>query len=51
MPKLNIETERVDLTLPIGMKTRAKTLGINMSYHAAKAIQKEIEIQEKSNGE
>jgi len=42
-----IEKEHTDITLPIGMKARAKELGINMSYHAAKAIQKEIENQEK----
>jgi post-segregation antitoxin (ccd killing protein) len=31
------------------MKARAKELGINMSFHAAKAIQKEIGNQEKLN--
>jgi post-segregation antitoxin (ccd killing protein) len=51
MPKLNKDTERVDLTLPIGMKARAKEYGINMSYHATKAIQKAIEVQEKASGE
>jgi hypothetical protein len=51
MPKLNKYTERVDLTLPIGMKARAKECGINMSYHATKAIGKAIEIQEKVDGE
>lgn len=51
MPKLNKETEHVNITLPIGMKIRAKKCGINMSFHAAKAIQKAIEVQEKVNGE
>lgn len=44
-------TERADITLPIGMKLRAKELGINMSFHAAKAIRKEIENQERANNE
>jgi post-segregation antitoxin (ccd killing protein) len=51
MPKLNKDTERVDLTLPIGMKARAKACGVNMSFHATKSIQKAIEIQEKVNKE
>jgi post-segregation antitoxin (ccd killing protein) len=51
MPKLNKDTERVDLTLPIGMKARAKACGINMSFHATKAIGKAIEVQEKANEE
>ena len=51
MPKLNKETEHVNITLPIGMKVRAKECGVNMSYHATKAIQKAIEVQEKSNEE
>lgn len=44
-------TEHTDITLPIGMKARAKELGINMSFHAAKAIRKEIENQERANNE
>jgi post-segregation antitoxin (ccd killing protein) len=51
MPKLNKETEHVNITLPIGMKARAKEYGVNMSYHAAKAIRKAIDIQEKANAE
>ena len=44
-----IEVEHTNITLPVGMKARAKKLGINMSYHAAKAIQKEIENQERAD--
>ena len=51
MPKLNKETEHVNITLPIGMRDRAKEYGVNMSYHAAKAIGKEIENQKKANEE
>lgn len=51
MPKLNKETEHVNITLPIGMRDRAKEYGVNMSYHATKAIQKAIEVQKKSNEE
>ena len=51
MPKLNKETEHVNITLPIGMKSRAKEYGVNMSYHASKAIQRAIETQEKYNKE
>lgn len=43
MPKKGIEKEKVTLALPIGMNKRAKELGINMSFHATQAIQKEIE--------
>ena len=46
-----MKKEHTDITLPIGMKARAKALGINMSFHAAKAIQKEIENQERVNNE
>ena len=51
MPKLNKETEHVNITLPIGMRDRAKKYGVNMSYHATKAIRKEIENQEKASEE
>jgi post-segregation antitoxin (ccd killing protein) len=51
MPKLNKDTERVDLTLPVGLKARAKECGINMSFHATKAIQKAIEVQENMDEE
>jgi post-segregation antitoxin (ccd killing protein) len=51
MPKLNKETEHVNITLPIGMRDRAKEHGVNMSYHATKAIQKAIEVQEKAKEE
>jgi post-segregation antitoxin (ccd killing protein) len=33
------------------MRDRAKECGVNMSYHAAKAIQKAIDIQDKANEE
>jgi post-segregation antitoxin (ccd killing protein) len=35
--------EHVNLTFPEGMRKRAEELGINVSFHAAKAIQKEID--------
>jgi post-segregation antitoxin (ccd killing protein) len=41
-----VTTEHINITLPIGMADRAKKLGINMSFHAAKGIEKEIEFQE-----
>jgi post-segregation antitoxin (ccd killing protein) len=41
------ETEHVSLSLPLGMKEDAKRLGVNMSYHATLAIEKEIEIAKK----
>jgi post-segregation antitoxin (ccd killing protein) len=47
MQKMGIEKEHINITLPIGMADRAKKLGINMSFHAAKGIQNEIEFQEK----
>jgi hypothetical protein len=33
------------------MKDKAAELGVNMSYHAAVAIQKAIDVQEKANKE
>jgi post-segregation antitoxin (ccd killing protein) len=51
MPKLNKETEHVNITLPIGLRDRAKECGINMSYHASKAILKAVEVQENMNEE
>jgi post-segregation antitoxin (ccd killing protein) len=47
MPKKNIEREKVNVSLPIGLTKRAKEFGINVSYHSAKGIQDEIEFQEK----
>jgi post-segregation antitoxin (ccd killing protein) len=46
MPKKGVTVEHVNLTLPIGMRKQAQKLGINMSYHAAKAIEVEIIFQE-----
>jgi post-segregation antitoxin (ccd killing protein) len=37
-----IEKEHVSISLPIGRKEEAKRLGVNMSYHATQAIEKEI---------
>lgn len=51
MRQSNNTVEHTDITLPIGMKARAKELGINMSFHASKAIRKEIENQERANNE
>jgi post-segregation antitoxin (ccd killing protein) len=51
MPKKGITTEHVDLSLPVGMKARAKELGVNMSFYATKAIAAEIKVQENKGSE
>ena len=45
MPKVGVEKEKVTISLPIGMSKKARSLGINISYHAGKAVQAEIELQ------
>jgi post-segregation antitoxin (ccd killing protein) len=47
---MTVKTERVNISLPIGMRDIAEELGINMSFHAAKAIQAEIELQKSKEG-
>lgn len=41
--------EIVTIDLPIGLRKRARELGVNMSYHAGVAIQKAIDVQEREN--
>ena len=36
-------TDRIDISVPIGLKEKAKERGINISWHCARAIQKEID--------
>ena len=40
--------EHVNISLPIGMNKKAEELGINISFHSAKAVQKEIDRIEAS---
>jgi post-segregation antitoxin (ccd killing protein) len=46
---MTVKTERVNISLPIGMSKKADELGVNMSFHAAKVIRKEIERIEKED--
>jgi post-segregation antitoxin (ccd killing protein) len=43
-----ITTERIDISIPIGLREQAKKRGINISWHCARAIQKEIDRIDKS---
>jgi post-segregation antitoxin (ccd killing protein) len=43
MPENGEKKEAVTVGLPPGMKQKAKDLGVNISFHAAKAVKKEID--------
>jgi post-segregation antitoxin (ccd killing protein) len=40
-------TENVNVTFPIGLKERASGLGVNISYEASRAVEKECQRKEK----
>lgn len=36
------ETEHVNISMPAGLAEKAKTRGVNISFHATRAVEKEI---------
>ena len=49
MPETSKTREAVTVSLPIGTKAKAKELGVNISFHASKAVQAEINRIEQQN--